>query len=148
MSREPDEGSETDSGIESETHSEAQRGPGTGTAIPLAPAKVFEALSNRRRRLVLCSLSRTRDDVRVGDVAIEIAAIENGVAPDQVTHNQRASVYIALTQRHLPKLDEIGAVAYNDRSKEVGPTNATGPLARFIRELKSACYDPDGESPA
>ena len=115
-------------------------------AIPLDPDSVFDAIGNRRRRRVLLSLSRAPDEVTADELAVEIAAIENAIDPSKVGSDERTSVYIALTQRHLEALDAVGAVDYNDRSKTVGSTDATEPLAEYIRRLQTACYKPDSES--
>ena len=115
-------------------------------AIPLDPDSVFDAIGNRRRRRVLLSLSRAPDEVTADELAVEIAAIENAIDPSKVGSDERTSVYIALTQRHLETLDEVGAVDYDDRSKTVSATDATEPLAEYIRRLQTACYKPDSEN--
>ncbi|MBB6091051.1 hypothetical protein PNQ29_03625 [Halobacterium salinarum] len=114
-------------------------------AIPMAPAAAFDAISNSRRRRVVLSLSRSSGDVPVGDLAVEIAAIENELDPSKVGNNERASTYISLIQRHLDTLDGVSAVDYDDRSKTVTATDATEPLAEYIRRLQTACYKPDSE---
>ncbi|SNR57542.1 DUF7344 domain-containing protein [Halorubrum vacuolatum] len=115
-------------------------------AIPMDPDRAFEALSNSRRRRVLLSLSRTSDTITAGDLAVEIAAIENGTDPSRISSDQRTTVYVSLTQRHLKKLDNVGAVDYDTRSKTVASTDATEPLAEYIRRLQTACYKPDTEA--
>lgn len=117
----------------------------SGQAIPMDPADVFKAISNGRRRQVIRSLARAEDLVPARELAVEIAARENGVDPNQVTSEQRTRVYIALTQVHLMELDELGAAEYDSRSKQVGPTEATNPLARQIRRIMTACYPPPEE---
>jgi len=116
--------------------------------IPMEPDGVFEALSNSRRRQTLLSLDRTEGPVDAGDLAVEIAAIENGIDPSQVTGEQRTRVYIALTQNHLGKLDDLGAADYDARSKQVAPTDSTAPLADHVRRVTADCYEPDGGSDA
>jgi DNA-binding transcriptional ArsR family regulator len=116
-------------------------------AIPMDPDSVFDAIGNRRRRRVLLSLSRAPDEVTADELAVEIAAIENGIDPSKVGSDDRTPVYIALTQRHLETLDGVGAVDYDDRSKTVTSTDATEPLAEYIRRLQTACYKPDTEEP-
>ncbi|WP_349253466.1 DUF7344 domain-containing protein [Halobacterium salinarum] len=111
----------------------------------MAPAAAFDAISNSRRRRVVLSLSRSSGDVSVGDLAVEIAAIENELDPSKVGNNERASTYISLIQRHLDTLDGVSAVDYDDRSKTVTATDATEPLAEYIRRLQTACYKPDSE---
>jgi hypothetical protein len=117
-------------------------------AIPIDPDDAFDAIANSRRRRVLLSLSRSHGGVTANELAIEIAAIENMLDPNKVGSDERTSVYITLTQSHLEKLDEVGAVNYDDRPKEVTPTDATEPLAEYIRRLQTACYKPDTEETA
>jgi DNA-binding transcriptional ArsR family regulator len=114
-------------------------------AIPMDPDSVFDAVSNSRRRRVILSLSRTPGAVTAGDLAVEIAAIENEIDPSQVGSDERTSVYIALTQTHLETLDAVDAVDYDDRSKTVSSADATEPLAEYIRRLQTACYIPGSE---
>lgn len=109
------------------------------------PEIAFDAIANSRRRRVLLSLSRSCGEVTADELAVEIAAIENSIDPSRVSSDDRTSVYIALTQTHLETLDEGGAVAYDDRSKTVTSTDATEPLAEYIRRLQTACYKPASE---
>ena len=75
--------------------------------------RVFELLSNRRRRLVLYYLQeQAGEDATVRELASEIAAWENGVETVAVTYKQRKRVYTSLYQSHLPKMDEYGVVEY------------------------------------
>lgn len=114
-------------------------------AIPMDPDVAFNAIGNSRRRRVVLSVSRASKAVSTDELAIEIAAIENAIDPSKVGSDERTSVYIALTQQHLETLDEVGAVDYDDRSKTVTATDATEPLAEYIRRLQTACYKPDPE---
>ncbi|SFC67817.1 hypothetical protein SAMN05444422_11457 [Halobiforma haloterrestris] len=120
----------------------------TSLAIPMDPDTAFDAISNSRRRRVILSLSRTSGEITAGDLAIEIAAIENEIDPSQVGSDERTSVYISLTQSHLDTLDEAGAIDYDSRSKTVAATDATEPLAEYIRRLQTTCYKPDSEADA
>ena len=115
------------------------------SAIPMDPDSAFDAIANSRRRRVLLSLSQSGGEISAGDLAVEIAAIENAIDPSKIGSNERTSVYISLTQSHLETLDECGAIAFDDRSKSVSPTDATEPLAEHIRRLQTACYKPDSE---
>jgi len=117
-------------------------------AIPMDPDVAFNAIGNSRRRRVVLSLSRASRAVPTNELAVEIAAIENAIDPSKVGSDERTSVYISLTQQHLETLDEVGVVDYDDRSKTVTATDATEPLAEYIRRLQTACYKPDCEESA
>lgn len=120
----------------------------TSLAVPMEPNVAFDAIGNSRRRRVVLSLSRASKAVPTNELAVEIAAIENAIDPSKVGSDERTSVYIALTQQHLETLDEVGVVDYDDRSKTVTATDATEPLAEYIRRLQTACYKPDCEESA
>jgi hypothetical protein len=86
------------------------------------------------------SLARAHEPVPVGNLAVELAAIEEEIDPSTVSGEDRARVYISLIQSHLPRLDDLGIADYDDQSKRVTPTDATTPVAAFIQELETACY--------
>jgi hypothetical protein len=53
----------------------------------------------------------------VRDLAEEVAIRETGEDPPP--KNKRQSVYVSLHQTHLPKLDDLGILEYDDDSKTV-----------------------------
>lgn len=75
--------------------------------------EVFGLLRNQRRRDVLWYLQGTDEQVAIGKLAKAIAARECDKSVSQVTSQERKRVYIGLYQGHLPKMDDCGAVAYN-----------------------------------
>ena len=113
-----------------------------GRAFPMSPEDVFQAVSDRRRRRVILSVDRAEDGVGANELSVEIASRENAIDPSKVTGEQCSRVYIALVQNHLTTLDELDAACYDSRSKLVRSTDATGPLARLIREVTTDCYTP------
>jgi DNA-binding transcriptional ArsR family regulator len=115
-----------------------------GHAIPIAPDDAFSAVSNGRRRRVLLALDETNESLTASALAVEIAAIENGITPSQVTGKQRSRVYVSLIQSHLGILDDLGVAAYDGQSKCIASTDATEPIAEHIRRLETACFDPEG----
>jgi hypothetical protein len=75
---------------------------------------VFDLLRNQRRRGVLQYLRDSTDGTATLDeLAEHIAAKENDVEIEQLTSSQRKRVYIGLYQCHLPKMDELGVIEYN-----------------------------------
>jgi hypothetical protein len=84
---------------------------------------VFEILKNERRRRVLSYL-RTHDErVTLSDLAEHIAALENDTDVASITSSQRKRVYVGLYQCHLPKMDDMGVVDFNQNRGivELGP---------------------------
>lgn len=82
----------------------------------LERAEIHDVLSNDRRYRVLDLLSDEEPrDLR--SLANDIAAAESGESP--APRNVRQSVYVTLHQNHLPKLDSLDIVQYDDTSKMV-----------------------------
>lgn len=104
-----------------------------GTATPgeaLEPTEIHDVLRNERRRLVLEQLLDTDTDESVRNLAEHIASIEAGESPPP--RNVRQSVYVSLHQTHLPKLDELGIVAYDSDTKAVRLNGHAGEVAVYL----------------
>ncbi|GAB3679996.1 hypothetical protein GCM10028857_02090 [Salinarchaeum chitinilyticum] len=84
---------------------------------------VFDALKNSRRRLVLRHLHERAEVVTLNDLVERVAADENGTTPAELTADQRKRVYVGLYQSHLPRLDDMGFVEFDqsDGTVELGP---------------------------
>lgn len=82
---------------------------------------VFDVLQNRRRRLVLSALSDPDGPTSLGDLAEHIAAIENDKPRSALDSQERKRVYVGLYQSHLPKMDEAGAIRFDDDRGTVEP---------------------------
>jgi hypothetical protein len=74
---------------------------------------VFFTLSNERRRHVLRYLRERGETVPLRELVRVVAARERNLAIDELTYNQRKSVYVSLRQTHLPKMDQLGIVHYD-----------------------------------
>lgn len=91
---------------------------GDGTATGAGPAElhrdeVYDALRNLRRRYVLYYLASGGGPVPIDELAAQVAAWEQDLPVGETTQGQRKSVYSALHQTHLPKLEEVGLVSYD-----------------------------------
>jgi len=91
---------------------------GTGSAETESPPEppldlVFGILKNSRRRKVLRYLCSNDGTATLSDLAEHIAAIENDTTPAQLSSSQRKRVYVGLYQCHLPKMDDVGVIDYN-----------------------------------
>jgi hypothetical protein len=82
----------------------------------LEEGEIHDVLRNGRRRLAIRSL-REEGDMNVRELSEEVAARETGEDPPP--RDKRQSVYVSLHQTHLPKLDELGIVDYDNDSKRV-----------------------------
>lgn len=79
----------------------------------------FTVLKNERRRQALRVLAAEDDAYTLSDLAERIASWENEVDPVALTSQQRKRVYVALYQRHLPRMDDLGIVEFDQRSGRV-----------------------------
>lgn len=90
--------------------------------------------------------------IPVRDLAREVVAIEQDIPPDNATGEEYHAVYTALTQTHLPQLNEVNAVDYLQNRKIVRPdrnlialavvASITSPVAQLIFSASTAdLYD-------
>lgn len=100
------------------TDADGVAGP-TAAREPLDPDDLFHSLQNERRRRVLRVLADAEGEtLAMGDIAKSVAATENECPERMVSSDQRKRVYIALYQNHLPQLDDVGLIEYDqDRGK-------------------------------
>ncbi|WP_135825540.1 DUF7344 domain-containing protein [Halorussus ruber] len=96
--------------------------------------EVFHAVKNLRRRYVLYYLQRYGGPVELGELAKQVAAWENDATVSEVSSSQRKSVYSALHQTHLPKLETAGVLHYDP---DEGVVRATERAARLDLQLAS-----------
>lgn len=83
----------------------------------LDPVEIHEVLSNERRQLVIILLRDASDPMSARELSEQIAQEETGESPPP--RNIRQSAYVSLHQTHLPKLDDLGIVDYDEGSKTV-----------------------------
>lgn len=101
---------------------------------PLSLDLVFEILKNSRRREVIHYLRDHEADERVslGELAEHVAAIENDTTTDQLTSSQRKRVYVGLYQCHLPKMDDMGVVDFNQDRGHVALAPQSACLTEYL----------------
>lgn len=101
----------------------------------------FDLLSNGRRRLLLQRLRGT-DGVELGELATELAAIENDISADELSAQQRKRTYVSLYQTHVPKLEDADVVTFDPESGIVRPTDRVNELvAYFDTETTDIAWD-------
>jgi len=88
--------------------------------------QVFEILKNKRRRTVLRYLDEHEEPVALGDLAEHVAADENDTPVAQISSRERKCAYVGLYQCHLPKMDDMDIIAFNQNRGliETGPNAA------------------------
>lgn len=95
---------------------------------------IFGILKNRRRRLVLAYIQDKDHEVTLSDVAEHIAAIENDTTVAQLTSSERKRVYVGLYQCHLPKMDDAGAIEYNQSRGLIRRTDKADYFEEYLDE--------------
>jgi hypothetical protein len=106
--------------------------------LPTAtPEAIYAVLANRRRRFVVHYLQRNREPVRLGTLAEQLAAWENGVELAAITSKQRKTMYTSLQQRHAPKMDAAGVVEFDRRQGLVTPTPLLDDLRMYAAVVDS-----------
>lgn len=106
--------------------------PEANTSDEMSPDLVFEILSNTRRRMVLYYLRWYGGSVSVQELVGEVAALQNDVAVEDLTRQQRKRVYVSLYQTHLPKLEEAGLIEYDDDEGIVRLTDSADDIDTYL----------------
>lgn len=120
----------SDGNVEGNGRIEPPAEDGSPHEIPKGDA--FEILKNRRRRDILHYLKQNGSEANVGNMAKQIAAWENNKEVDAVTSKQRKRLYTALYQSHLPKMDDVGILEYDQRSGTVELTQEGAELDVYL----------------
>ncbi|WP_137283439.1 DUF7344 domain-containing protein [Halorussus salinisoli] len=81
----------------------------------LEPSEIHNVLRNDRRRHTIQHLRDADGPLSVDSLAEHIATVETGESPPP--RDVRKSVYVSLHQTHLPKLDDLGIVDYDQREQ-------------------------------
>lgn len=79
----------------------------------LSKDDMFHILQNERRRRVLQYISGGDTTYEMRSIAEQVAAWEHDTTLQALKSDERQRVYIALYQSHLPKLDDVGLIDYN-----------------------------------
>ena len=127
--REPikDRGTSVGEGLDAVTtdvESESENGP----SLDL----VFGILKNSRRRKVIECLRQREEAISMSDLAEHIAAAENDTTPRMLTSKERKRVYVALYQCHLPKMDDIGVVDFNQDRGHITLTEKATDFEKYL----------------
>lgn len=94
---------------------------------PLSEEECFDLLSDYRRRLTVEYLRSRGEVTTIQELAIKIAARENGIPEDRLTDKQQKRVYTSLHHLHVPRMAEMGVIEYDEGKDTVaiGPSAAT-----------------------
>jgi DNA-binding transcriptional ArsR family regulator len=121
-------------GPDGATDPEADGAPGPDA--DLSHGELFDLLANRRRRFALHYLKREAGPVEMGELSSHVAAWERGVAPEQVSYDERKTVHTSLYQHHAPRLDDAGLVEYDARRGEVRLTERGADMDVYLDAVR------------
>lgn len=102
--------------------------------------QVFEILKNRRRREVLKFLNERDESVSLSDLAEHVAAIENETTVKALSSSQRKRVYVGLYQCHLPKMDDMNIVDFDQNRGRIELAENAGQLDAYIEPGTDETY--------
>jgi hypothetical protein len=122
----------------------AQRGEGEGSGDgsgAISTDQLFFTLSNERRRSVLEYLRERRERVQMRELVRAVAAREHGVDPDELTYDQRKSVYVSLRQTHLPKMDSLGIVRFDPDAGTIELVDGIGDFDFYYEPVRADDID-------
>lgn len=98
---------------------------------------------------VFCSSSPSNgstSNITVREIARYIVSVEQGVSEKHATGEPYHNVYTSLIQSHLPRLDAVQAVRYDDDRKTVQPSRnliALATVATATAPLTQILFTPD-----
>ncbi|WP_435159562.1 DUF7344 domain-containing protein [Haladaptatus sp. DFWS20] len=87
----------------------------------LSAELLFDVLGSSYRRFVLSNLSSEPKPVPIDELAYRLAAWEDGTTDADVTSETADDVEILLYHVHLPKMAELGLVAYDSETGIIVP---------------------------
>lgn len=89
---------------------------GSEAELPLDYDDYFHLLSSHRRRYTLHYLKQNGGRAELSELAEQLAAWENNIEREAVSYDQRKRVYTSLQQVHLPEMDDLRVVTFDDQA--------------------------------
>lgn len=101
------------------------------TSAEISRDEIFDLISNHRRRYVIHYCTSVDDGrIELSDLAEQVAAWELEKEIDQLTSDERKTVYTSLQQTHLPRLERAGMITFE--SGHVEPTDELTRLTIYL----------------
>jgi len=122
----------------------ADESAAAATPRTLTEDELYHVLQCQRRRDALRYLQGTDEPVRMRELAEQVAAWEHDTTLHALTSQERQRVYIPLYQSHLPKLDEVGVIRYNQSRGVVERTPLADQLDPYLDGPTAAGERGDG----
>lgn len=99
----------------------------------LSDEDIHDVLRNRRRRLVLELLQANGGEATARELSEHIATVESGENPPP--RKVRQSAYVSLHQTHLPKLNKLDIIEYDEQAKTVNLNDRHGELSVYLETV-------------
>ena len=112
-----------------------RQGAEADNGTKLSEGDIHNVLRNERRRLVLDFLGANGQTSTLRELSEAIAEMETGESPPP--RNIRDSVYASLHQTHLPMLDDLGIIEYDQDGKTVEFDRGAQDIARYTSVVSS-----------
>lgn len=101
--------------------------------VELEHDDIFGILSNDRRRCIVHYLKKhDARPVELRELVDYVAAWETNTPVDELDSDERKSVYAAIRQTHLPKMEEAGIVEYEHMRGEVELTDCAREVQLYL----------------
>lgn len=94
--------------------------------------RVFDLLSNQRRRFVIHCLQKYENPMALADMADKIAVWENDTGISNVSAEEVKRVYISLYHTHVPKLADADIVEYSQDRDSVTMTDTADEIQSHV----------------
>lgn len=101
---------------------------------PVSLDALFDLLADFRRRTAYRTLC-SHGELSLPDLADEVAVAERGDALPEIAPDDVLKVYLSLYHTHVPKLADVGLVAYDQNSDYVTLTETGRALESPVRDL-------------
>lgn len=102
---------------------------------------IFKLFRSGRRREAIKRVAEMAEDEQIqqGDLATDIAAVENDKPTEAVTASERKNVLVALYQYHLERLEQVDIVTWTDGV--VSKDENAEPIADVIKAVETMCTE-------
>lgn len=116
---------------------EASKAIGTGTS-DFATSEwldtVFSLLSNSRRRAVI-EVMFEHERIDFGDLVDRVAELEYGLPIEEISGDERHTIYVSLQQTHCDSLEQEGIIERDRDTGTVGLGHNADELREFIGRI-------------
>ncbi|QDX41777.1 helix-turn-helix transcriptional regulator [Salarchaeum sp. JOR-1] len=122
--------------------------PAALAAIDQSASEIFALYTSAHRRAVIRYLAAnldTDETITARELATEVTACLTDTAPENVSGDDRRSVYVGLYQLHLDKLEAANVITRTEEGITTTPTTAT--VATVLALVETLCNTSKSATP-